>query len=389
MYFGDPKMNKTLLALAMQMGSSAASGAVNALDSRESLSEFSAGTRLSPPCMMESLIERMSPQDSHSIKQALLNIYIGHYLTVVNRIVKVGNVSVSQILDPLSNPADANAFDLYGDTVADAAGAAAAAGIGGLMEGNDKFVLPGFADASNMDLMGDFKHLNTPDFSMESKGSLGEAVNLAVGKEIKVPLLAPNGKEVTVPVVCTLIPSVLNTENMVKTVEAFLSNNNSYISRYHAMRAGAFKSWLDYALGIDIAQQDLNIRINDTNGLYVVAQANRKRGLISTILSGKKKMNVASAMIVVTDTTGREIENALRKPLNNARARHEFFKLTGSMILCIVNQRRELVRIYQRGIADYGDYTMEEIRPLANSNPTSGFDINSVMRAYRAGEHVG
>lgn len=389
MYFGDPKMNKTLLALAMQIGSSAGSGAVNALDSRESLSEFSAGTRLSPPCMVESLIERMSPQDSHSIKQALLNIYIGHYLTVVNRIVKVGNISVSQILDPLSNPSDANAFDLYGNTVADAAGAAAAAGLSGLMEGNDKFLLPGFAGKDNMDLMSDFKHLNIPDFSMESKGSLGEAVNLAVGKEIKVPLLAPNGKEVTVPVVCTLVPSVLNTENMVKTVAAFLSRDNSYIGRWHRYRAGEFGSFLDYALGLDIAQEDLNIRINDTNGLYVVAQANRKRGLISTILSGKKKMNVASAMIVVTDSTARELENALRRPLANARARQEFFKLTGSMVLCVVNQRRELVRIYQRGISEYGDYTMDEIRPLASSNPTSGFDINSVMRAYRAGEHVG
>ncbi|QAX96014.1 hypothetical protein [Vibrio phage vB_VmeM-Yong XC32] len=370
---------QTLLNVATTIAGAGAKAALNASDSRRSLSEFSQYARMSPPALFEQDISRMDPQVSQSISQLLLALYIGHYLAVVQRVTKIGNVEVMSILDQTSN----NRYNVH-DTIDTAVA----------MLGSDDFCIDGILggsvaaskswDEDNLDIMADFQEPTRKELievSMESI-DLSKPANLAVGKVIEVPLDAED--KVKVQVTCTLNPRTLNTRTMLKTLEAFLSRDNSYKGRWHRYMAGEFKSFADYALGVDMIENDLDLLINDKDGQYEMAKIRQKRGLLSSFLSGKKQMNIASSMIVITKRTARQIEGIMNGSLTKERHRHKYFELTGSMLLCVVDQEMELVRIYQRGVEEYGDYSYDQIAPAA-TNP-GAMDINAIMRAYKAGE---
>lgn len=373
-------LETTLLLIAAQLASKTVSAAVNAADDRRALSEFSSFARLNPPCLMEQEIARMDPETSQSISQTLLNVYIGHYLAVVNRSARVEDTEVVRMLDPVSDPKAFNVFDA-------AKGAAAASGVALAMESIDMAKeiteIDRTWDENNLDLLADFEPVQNHEVSMEAAIDLSKPSSLACGKQLEVTL-GSGDQSVKVPVTATLLPRTLNKDVLLRTLEAFLGRDNSYIGRWHRYQAGEFRSFFDYALGIDMIEQDLNLLITDKDGQYEFAKTRQKRGLLSSFVSGKKQMNVVSAMIVMTKRTARDVEAIMRAPLSNSRARKKYFESTGSMILCVVDMDKELVRIYQRGIDEYGDYSYEQIKPAA-SNP-GAMDINAIMRAYKAGE---
>lgn len=354
-------MSKTtnMTTEAKHLLSLAASFAVNAADDRESLSEFSAGSRLSPPVMIESEIARMDPQTTHSINQVLLSIYCGHYLNAVTRLTKIGNVTVTSLLDPVSGGGNVNSADLVRDYYG--------------METIEPPAAPWESD--NMDL--------TVDYSMEAIQDISKPSSLAVGKQLEVPLVA-EGVEVKVPVTVTLVPKVLDDDFMVKVLEAFVGRDNSYIGRWHRWRAGEIKSFADYAFGLDLVEEDKKFRLDDKDGIYDLAKSRQEKGLLSSFISGKKQMNIASTMIVMTNRTAERMEAAMRGSFRSPRTRQEFFKHTGSMLLCVVDMNKERVRIYQRGIKDHGIYTYDDLAPAA-TNP-GATDINAIVRAYKLGD---
>lgn len=373
-------VEKTLLGVAQALVSGTADAALNVADGRRSLSEFSQYARMSPPALFEQDIARMDPQVSQSISQLMLALYIGHYMAVVQRVTKVGNVQVRQILDS-ANSSRVDVRDNFGFESMD----------GVSIEGLEDLV--GLSvqalkawDEDNLAISADFDEPTRKErveISMENI-DLSKPTNLAVGKVIDVPVGTVDGEEQTIQVTCTLAPRALNTKTMLKTLEAFLTRDNSYKGRWHRYMAGEFKSFLDYALGVDIVEQDLDLLISDTDGQYEMTKIRQKRGILGTFLSGKKQMNVASALIAVTSRTARQVEGIVQGPLSRERNHMKYFELTGSMILCVVDAEKELVRIYQRGVEEYGDYSFDQIAPAA-TNPGS-MDINAIMRAYKAGE---
>jgi len=370
-------LETTLLLIAAQLASKAVSAGINAVDSRRALSEFSSFARLNPPCLMEQEIARMDPEVSQSISHTLLNIYIGHYLAVVNRTARVDDTEVVRMLDPVSDPKAFNVFD-------------AAKGMNGVSIALESIDITKELtqidrtwDESNLNLLGDFEPVQNTEISMEAAIDLSKPSTLACGKQLEVTL-GSGDQSIKVPVTATLLPRTLNKDVLLRTLEAFLGRDNSYMGRWHRYHAGEYRSFFDYALGIDMIEQDLNLLITDKDGQYEFAKARQQRGLLSSFVSGKKQMNVVSAMIVMTKRTARDVEAIMRAPLANARARKKYFETTGSMILCVVDMDKELVRIYQRGIDEYGDYSYDQIKPAA-SNPNA-MDINAIMRAYKAGE---
>lgn len=338
--------------------------AANTLDDRESLTEFSAGSRISPPVLMEKAVSRLDPQVTHSINHVLMAIYIGHYLSVVNRMSKVGNVTAESMLSPLGGDSKFTERDM----------------LRGELGVESNIDIHALWNENKLDMLAPFENVEA---SMESNFDFSKPASLVAGRTFEVPLI--NGeKTIKIPVTITISPRITEKSGVIDVVAAFLSKDNSYIGRYHRYMAGEFSSFAEYALGLDLVEEDFKLLINDKEGLYEFAKIKSKRGLLSSFLTGKKQMNVASAMMVVMKETASEIETAMRGKLTRERDRQKFFKLTGSMILCVVDPNRELVRIYQRGIDQYGDYTYDDLKPAATN--TNAFDINAVMRAMQAGD---
>lgn len=326
-------------------------------DSRQSLSEFAASARLSPVVLLDEGITRLEPEVIHSINQVHLSMYSAMYLSVLslNREDKNG-IRAESIIEPLSDRRNIrdNAFGALASIA------------------QEEYVNPWLRETGSF----------MEDFALESKdaGQIDKPSNLAVGKVLTVPL--GNGlPDMTVTVM--LNPRVMDSAFLVRVLEAYIGKDRSIIGRWHQWRAGEISSFLDYALALDLIEEDRKLRADDKDGFYLAAKNARLTGMISQLLTGKKSMNVASNFVLFTQQGAEQMERAMRGKFSNPSIRQKFFETTGTMIVSVVNPIRETVTIYTRGVTQFGVYGFDELKPAA-TNPNHA-DINAIMRAYKEG----
>jgi hypothetical protein len=373
---------QTLTDIAHSLAVNSARYAAQQSDGRESLSEFSNDTRLSATSLIEGGLVRQLGPNLQSINQLQLGLYTGFYLAAVNRINKIGNITVSRMLSPLSDkPSFVDAIEgAYETNQAIRANNSASMNIGVDFEVDGKKV-----KLSAFDMSKDYtiNCTKVKDISMESlkPNDLASPTNLAVGKLIEVELVNGNTRLV-VKVTLTLKPTVVNESLMTDILEAYIGKDQSFMGRLHRYRAGMFRSFAEYALGLDLLESDRRVKIKSGNDDQF--NLNRLESTASGLVLGNKQFNIASSMIVVSTDKVREIERAMRGKLSNDSERHKFFVVTGSMVLIIVDVMRESIILYQRGIDGFGLFTFEDIKPMGEK--ANGIDFADVMKSWTAGK---
>lgn len=330
---------------------------MRAADSRQSLSEFAAVARLTPVVLIEEAAARLEPEVIHSINQVHLSIYSALYMTVLGlQATGKNGITAESILEPLSDrrSAAANATALLKDVAFESTPSSWLRESGSFMQ----------------------------DIALESKGDnqIDKPSNLAVGKVLNVPL-GQGLPDMTVTVM--LNPRVMDSAFLIRILEAYVGKDRSVIGRWHAWRAGEIKSFLDYALALDLIEEDRKLRADDKDGFYISAKNARMSGMLSDLLTGKKSVNVASNFVLLTKQGMAEMERAMRGKFSNPRIRQKFFETTGTMIVTVVDPLRETATIYTRGMNEYGIYGFDELKPAA-TNPNHA-DINAIMKAYKEG----
>lgn len=347
---------KTLIEVASDF-------AVNSLDSRESLSEFNKGTQLVPSVLFDRAIMRFDPTFVTGLSQTLLDRYIGHYLMAVSALTKVGDVTVEQLLEPLSTSRSTTINDVSGYRTNLAAAYEWEKPTGKLID------------------------YSAPELTFEASSidsDLSKPASMAVGKLLAIPL--SNGKnKVTATVMARLNPIVLESDGLVKLLEAFIGNDQSVIGRWHKLWANEI-SLADYITSKDIIQEERKLELEDKTGMYKNIKDNSRRNFLSTLLSGKKGRNVASSMIILTDDVAERLEMSMRGKFKDMRTREQFFKLTQAFILCVINPGAERIKMYERGDDRSGIFTFDDVKPAAASASSSS--INDIMKAYRAQENM-
>ena len=122
----------------------------------------------------------------------------------------------------------------------------------------------------------------------------------------------------------------------------------------------------------------------DRTGTLLSIRSKRTKGIWAALVSGQASPNAVSTMSIVSKQTAEQMEMALKGKFRSARTRDEYFKSNTSMMLIVVDTVMERFTIYQRGIADAGTYTLDDIK---NSTKRTGVqDIESIMKAYKLGE---
>lgn len=321
-----------------------------------SLTEFTSATRVEPLTLIESNIENMDPDMRQAILQTTLSIYCGHYMQAVDLSASVGNIRVLNILDKLSTD-------------------------------RDPLLAAGSGWANLHERFGN-ENLSLDDISVMSAGlenkNEDRYVNMAVGKTLSLSVKVDD-KQIPFTSTVRLIPQVLSTQNVVDTL-ALNSKDNSLRGRWHRWRAGEL-SLADYVFALDMIEADKKGLLNDKHGLYKAKRDRKGRGIISAILSGEASVNTVSAISVITHSTSKKLEVAMRGKLSRFRDREAYFEDTNSMMLVVVDPQLETLTLYQRGISDIGDYSFKDIEK--NGTNPNGVDINSVLKAYRAGQSPG
>jgi len=330
----------------------------------KSLTEYTKGARIEPLTLIDSSLMNIDEETRQSILQTALSQYAGFYLQAVKISAGIGDVKVINILDKFATERD----PLLG----------AATGWQNLTK-----IAQGL-EAYDAIETNDLMAWAVPAMEDKNQGPLEKYSSLAVGKAMNVPVKIEK-ETFNVETILRIVPQVLSPEHAVNIL-ALDADDNSMKGRYHRWRAGALSN-RDYLLCTDIIEADKKGLITDETGLYKAKRNRKTKGVISTILSGQPSVNVASAITIITRSTAKRLEVAMRGKLSSVRAREDFFEDTMSMMLLVVDPQLEVVEGYYKGISESATFDFDDL--LKNSTNPNGVDINSVLRAYRTGQAPG
>lgn len=320
----------------------------------ESLSEYTSVTRLNPSVLIERSLLTIDQSMLAAVMQTLNSIYTAHYMQALALSMDIGGINAVEILqpfstDPMSNPR--LKLSIGGESYAESWGS---------------------------------DSLRLPDFSGESAGkieldtAITKPSNLAVGKLIHVPVSGPAGTT-TIPVNVTMSPREADIDFIVDLMTN-LSKDRDLQARWHQVWAGEIRFFQDFIFNLDVLEAERKLAIRDEDGFYRESEMRRAAGLISTALTRKKQLNVASNLLCISTSGASRLDLAIRGKLSDYRARKHLFRETGSIIICVIDPMRERVKIYTRGVNEAAFYTFDDIQQ--NSSNPNGIDINAVMKAY-------
>jgi hypothetical protein len=286
----------------------------------------------------------------------MVSIYSAHYLQAVALTTNIQGINTMKLLDQFSTNADINAGNI-------GSGWLDFAEMNGI--GTESAKLPMYkpsTEARDNDLQGH--------------------VNLAVGRVLHVKV-GDNKNSITIPVTVVINPRVINSDVLPSTL-AMVETDTSVMGRYHKWRSGEIESFIDYIFALDLIENDKKALLNDTSGVYKEAREKKSKSLFKSLVTGKKTLNTASTMAVITTAVAEELELAIKGRLSNFRDREKYFRATNSMMLVVADTRRERLQIYQRGISEHGTYTFTDIEDAGSKS--NSMDISSILKAYKLGE---
>lgn len=218
------------------------------------------------------------------------------------------------------------------------------------------------------------------DFDKEIHTIMDES-NLAVGKIINVTI--NNGKSfVTIPVMATLIPKSIDSADFLD-ISRVNNIDGSVKGRYHQWRSGEIRFVKDYMLCLDLIEADKKALLADKTGSLLSIRKKHSAGIAKAAVTGKFSPNEVSAMVIISKQTASDLEYILKGSLKQLSVRQQYFNSNSTMMLVVVDVTMERFTIYQRGISDYADYTLDDIK--GNASKSNGVSITDVLKAYSQG----
>lgn len=346
----------------------------------KSLVEYTSNFRAEPFVMLDS--ECVFIDEMYDVMQSLQSQYAAYYLLAMSAMTTIGNIQVSQHMQKL-NPSRS----------AVEAAASTAAGVGGLMfaaESFDKSLpsMEAFDGSMVAKLMGnDPRKPAEGDVNTLTAGAGKDAVkeirelsNLSVGKVITCDI-SDGGHTVAVPLAIRLVASSLPSESLVHILSGG-EVDRGFIERWHGWRSGRL-SIMDMLFCNDLIEANYRRGIQDSDGIQRHIAARRRGNSFSSVLSGNISVGTYSNMAVITETTAKELELAMKgKSLKDFKAREELFDNTALMILAIVDRNWKRVTFYHQSLTRPLEVSF---RDLKASNKGSGPDVAEILNAYRLG----
>jgi hypothetical protein len=214
-----------------------------------------------------------------------------------------------------------------------------------------------------------------------------ELADLSVGKMITVQF--GGGKDATgrdipkvdIHIAIRLIVNSLPDSSLIPLL-AGGTMDNTFIERWHAMRAGRIEFLRDLIFCQDLIDERKKAMITDTSGVHreIIRRANNAK--VGGLVDQKFSYNVASNLYVISEVTAAVIERKVGGKLANPLVRKKIFESGYAMIIVVINRQWERVTFYHRGIAAATEVSLRDIKI---GNKGSGPDVGDILKAYMAG----
>lgn len=356
-----------------------------------SLIEYTKPTRVEPIVLMDDRVVGLS--FTNDIMQSLTSIFSGYYLQAVALSVNVGRVDVIKLLDKLNPNRSLDDNLVQGMT-----------NFGNLrtaFESIDSYAyglpVPGEAiglehfgleadslyDAATKAKKGDDKGTTGGKGGNEFGDSIKlamDASNLSVGKLLEVEI-SDGDKKAVFPIAVRLIVTTAPSKGIIHTL-SLGSTDKSFKARWHGWRSGQLEFIRDLVLAQDLVDAHKEGLLKDTSGIYSESLKRRNKNVLSAILSGNPSVATASNIVVMADSTRKELERNIGGRLQDFRTREKVFKNTYSMLMVVVDPEWETVTIYHRSIETPTELSAGDMKAL---NKGKGPDVAEILKAYTMG----
>ena len=345
-----------------------------------SLIEYTRPTRVEPMTLVD--LRAASLPYIDEVLNAGLNVFSAYYLQAVSLAVNVGNVNVLKLLDRL-NP-NRNPMDSLGTAGSKTMG-------GRLKDYSPESFAHGLPFAYSQEaehpMDAPLKKAGRYAGNEAASGGVGgkaieminEAGNLSLGKLLEVKVES-DGQTATFPIQVRLMSSTIRPDHLAHTL-SLDAKDVGVKERYHQWRSGQIKFWKDIVFAQDLIEQHKKNLMNDASGFYKSQHNKANRNKLSGLLSGNPSVATASAIVVMTTETAKDLESRIRRPLKDFRAREKVFHETNGMMFFIIDPDWEQVTIYHRSIEEP---TEVSVRELQRANKRGGGpDILEILNAFR------
>lgn len=236
---------------------------------------------------------------------------------------------------------------------------------GETLEGNDVGKLSNTKpNESNTQTTGDNKQLVQKE--------INELKNLAAGKILNVSLTR-NGISATVNVL--LKPTITSIKSVALVGIAGLSTKPmSMRERWVAFwdRETINSAW-DYLTCRDLAEAHKRNLVEDTTGYYEKTHNRSVNNKVATLVTGEFSVGTVANTWIISDATASRIEVAIGGRLSSRRARDKFMAESGCMTLIVYNPDYQRVFIYNHGLEDVSEISMNYLQKKSKSE---SFDMD-------------
>ncbi len=305
------------------------------------------------------------------IMQSLLSIFTAYYLQALALTARIDRVEIIKALDRLNPDRDSSGFLLATESIKE---------LRVLNEPSYKYRLPVSGNLAIEDI-------EAADYNGQAGDkALTEVSNMAVGKVIQVTIktsATDDAEEASfkIPVSIRLTPAVLS-NNSISKILAVKKEDNTLVERYHSWRSGRIRFIQDLVLCQDLIDAHKKAIMEDEAGVYAEILRRVMSAKKYGMLTGNPSLVSASNIFVISDEVATELEAALGGKLHNPSIRAKAFENTYAMLILVVDQERQRVTFYTRGISSSADYSVKDLK-MANKG--KGIDIGDILKSFTSG----
>lgn len=339
----------------------------------DSLIEFSRPARNEFLTLVESKLVPLPFMSD--VVQSALTLVSGYYLSALTLLIDVPGLEVVKTLDQINTKRDPIESML-------GTGASIYKFVGtesyqhGLPAPEDS--LFGFEAAGDDEttILDDNGNANSARLGREIQTSIKELSNLSVGKQFEV-IFARDGNEQPVQLQIRLMVTDTDTKSML-TILSMGSIKNTFKERFFRAKAGELTYIKDLVLCQDLIDEARATRIRDKSGFFEHIMRKRSGNFLSGLFTLRPSINNASAVIIISKETAKQLELELGGKLSQFAVREQVFKSTYAMLLIVIDEW-EVVTFYHRSIDTPTEMRASELK---RANKSSGTDVEDILRAY-------
>lgn len=217
-----------------------------------------------------------------------------------------------------------------------------------------------------------------------------DTTELPVGKVFEVTLTNPENKEANVKLnlMVQILPYIVSEAISYKLLT--LDAKPTVWQRLLQLRAGEISFWKDFCWSLDQVKNTQKALKEDENGVlqeyFGVNRLGQQMKLVTNLNkdANERARNIANTILIITEDTVKQAKAMTGFDLHRADARSEFFGVSLTMVIVIVDTMYNHVTMYFNGLKDGGTYTFDQFKS-ASKKGDSALDIISAMSAFSRG----